>query len=156
MIREQYVKDKFAQIQEAFKRIERFKSTGDAKIVLDLESYLVVLISGAYEDSLEYLIKKRAGKAGDKEISAFVEKTLEADFRNPNWESLTNILKRFSRKWVDTMNKKIRNEAKVGLNNIVINKNAVSHGNINNLTFGEIKKCHKDCKCIFEKLEKIM
>jgi hypothetical protein len=154
MIRDQYVRDKFLLIKEAIKRIDKFK--GDRKIASDLESYLVVLISGIYEDCLEYLINKRAAKAGDLEVAAFIEKTLDIQLRNPNWENLTNMLGRFSKKWVATMNKRIRNQAKTDLNNIVTNKNAVAHGNASNLTLGEIKNCHKNCRSIFEKLEKLM
>lgn len=154
MIRDQYVRDKFALIKEAIKRIEKFD--GDRKIAIDLESYLVVLISGVYEDCVEYLINRRVDQVGDVEVSAFIEKTLDVQLRNPNWENLTKILGRFSKKWVITMNKRIRNQAKTDLNNIVYNKNAVAHGNTSNLTLGEIKNCHKNCKSIFEKLEKIM
>jgi len=154
MIRDQYVKDKFVIIKDAIKRIEKFK--GDRKIAVDLESYLVVLISGIYEDCLEYLINKRVDRAGDTEVSAFVEKTLYVQLRNPNWENLTNILGRFSKGWVNSMNKKIQHRTKTSLNNIVNNKNAVAHGNTSSLTLGEIKDCHKYCKSIFEKLEKIL
>ncbi len=154
MIRDQYVRDKFDLIKESINRIEKFK--GDRKIAIDLESYLVVLISGIYEDCLEYLINRRVDRAGDVEVSAFIEKTLTIQLRNPNWENITKMLGWFSKKWVTTMNKRIRNQAKTSLNNIVYNKNAVAHGNTSSLTLGEIKNCHKNCKSIFEKLEKIM
>jgi hypothetical protein len=154
MIRDQYVKDKFVLIKEAIKRVEKFR--GDREITADLEAYLVVLISGIYEDCLEYLINKRSTRSGDIEIAAFIEKTLDIQLRNPNWERLMDILGRFSKKWVTKMNKIIRNQAKADLNTIVVNKNAVAHGNISNLTLGEIKTCHKNCKSIFEKLEKLM
>ena len=150
MIRDPYVRDKFVIIKDAIRRIEKFN--GDRKIAVDLESYLVVLISGIYEDCLEYLINKRVDRAGDAEVSAFVEKTLHVQLRNPNWENLTNILGRFSKGWVTSMNKKIQYRAKTGLNNIVNNKNSVAHGNASSLTLGEIKNCHKNCKSIFEKL----
>lgn len=154
MIRDPYIRNKFVLIKDAINRIEKFN--GDRKIAVDLESYLVVLLSGIYEDCLEYLINKRVERAGDVEVSAFVEKTLDVQLRNPNWENLTNILGRFSKKWVTALNKKIQNRAKTDLNNIVNNKNAVAHGNTSNLTLAEIKNCHKNCKSIFEKLEKIM
>jgi hypothetical protein len=154
MLRNPYVRNKFALIKDAINRIEKFK--GDRKIAVDLESYLVVLLSGIYEDCLEYLINKRVNQAGDVEVSAFVEKTLDIQLRNPNWDNLTKVLGWFSKKWVTTLNKKIRNRAKTDLNNIVTNKNAVAHGNTSNLTLAEIKNCHKYCKSIFEKLEKII
>ncbi|MDP2920505.1 MAG: HEPN domain-containing protein [Dehalococcoidia bacterium] len=154
MIREQYVRDKFLFIKETINRIERFK--GDSKIIADLVSYLVVLISGAYEDCFEHLLNKRAAKSGDIEIKTFVEKTLDLQLRNPNWDNLTTILGRFSKKWVVAMNKRIPYKAKTGLNNIVTNKNAVAHGSSSNMTLIEIKACHRHCKAIFEKLEKII
>lgn len=154
MIRDLYVRNKFILIKDAINRVEKFK--GDRKIAVDLESYLVVLISGIYEDCFEYLINKRVDQAGDAEVSTFIEKTLDVQLRNPNWNNVTTILGRFSKKWVNSMNKKIRERAKTDLNNIVNNKNAVAHGNTSNLTFGEIKTCHKNCKSIFEKLEKTL
>ena len=120
------------------------------------KSYLVVLISGIYEDCIEYLINKRVDTIGDSEVSAFIEKTLDIQMRNPNWDNLMTVLGRFSKKWVTIMNKKINNRVKTDLNNIVNNKNAVAHGNTSGLTLGEIKICNKNCKSIFEKLEKIM
>ena len=154
MIRDPYVRNKFVLIKDAINRVEKFK--GDRKIAVDLESYLVVLISGIYEDCFEYLINKRVDQAGDAEVSTFIEKTLDVQLRSPNWSNVTTILGRFSKEWVNSMNKKIRERAKTDLNNIINNKNAVAHGNNSNLTFGEIKTCHKNCKSIFEKLEKIL
>jgi hypothetical protein len=154
MIRDPYVRNKFVLIRDTISRIEKFK--GDRKIAVDLESYLVVLISGIYEDCLEYLINKRVDQIGDAEVSAFVEKTLAVQLRNPNWENLKTILGRFSKKWVTALNKKIQDRAITDLNNIVNNKNAVAHGNTSNLTLAEIKNCHKNCKSIFEELEKII
>lgn len=154
MLRNPYVRNKFALIKDAINRIEKFK--GDRKIAVDLEAYLVVLLSGIYEDCFEYLINERTDRAGDAELSAFVEKTLDIQFRNPDWDTLTKVLGWFSDRWAKTLKKKIRNQAKTSLNNIVTNKNAVAHGNTSNLTLAEIKNCHRNCKSIFEKLEKIM
>ena len=154
MIRDPYVKSKLVVIKDAITRVEKFR--GDRKIAVDLESYLVVLISGIYEDCIEYLINKRVDTSGDIEVSAFIEKTLDIQMRNPNWENLMTVLGRFSKKWVTVMKKKIKNRVRTDLNNIVNNKNAVAHGNTSNLTLGEIKICNKNCKSIFEKLEKIM
>jgi len=154
MIRDEYVREKFVLIKDAIKRVEKFR--GDRKIASDLESYLVVLIAGVYEDCLEYLINKRVDRVGDVEVSTFIQKTLHVQLRNPNWENLTNILGRFSRRWVNTIKKRVRDRAKTDLNSIVNNKNAVAHGNNSSLTLAEIKNCHKNCKSIFEKLEKIM
>jgi len=154
MIRDEYVREKFVLIKDAIKRVEKFR--GDRKIASDLESYLVVLIAGVYEDCLEYLINKRVDRVGDVEVSTFIQKTLHVQLRNPNWENLTNILGRFSRRWVNTIKKRVRDRAKTDLNSIVNNKNAVAHGNNSSLTLAEIKNCHKNYKSIFEKLEKIM
>lgn len=154
MLRTLYVRDKFTLVTDTIHRIEKFK--GDRKIAVDLEAYLVVLVSGIYEDCFEYLIRERVDQAGDAEVSAFVVKTLDIQLRNPDWDNLTKVLGWFSAKWAKTLKKKIRNQAKTSLNNIVTNKNAVAHGNTSNLTLAEIKDCHKQCKSIFEKLEKIM
>ncbi len=89
-------------------------------------------------------------------VKELVENSIDIAFRNPKYENLTTILSRFSSRWVKELNKKLRNEAKVCLNSLVNNKNMVAHGGDTNMTISEIKQCHKQCKSIFEKLEKIM
>jgi len=154
MIRNQYIKDRLTLVNNSIKKVEKFKGNGE--LTSFLNSYLVVLISGVYEDCVEYLINERAVLAGDKEIATFIENTIDVTFRNPNYDNIIRILARFNKNWVKQMNKKIKNEAKESINSIVNNKNNIAHGGYSNLTLLEIKKCHKNCKSIFEKLEKII
>ena len=40
-------------------------------VAANLETYIVILSAGIYEDCLRYLINKRVDQAGDVEVSVF-------------------------------------------------------------------------------------
>ena len=74
-MKDPYIIARFQEIDAAIQRAKS-SSAGDHYLQAILASYLVVLISGYYEDSVEYLVAVRAGKAGDAEVQNFVKESL--------------------------------------------------------------------------------
>ena len=66
-MKDPYVKARFQEIDAAIQKAKS-SSAGDVQLQAFLASYLVVLICGYYEDSVEYLVGVRAGKAGDADV----------------------------------------------------------------------------------------
>lgn len=155
MIKSEYLKNKFALIKENIKIAENVK---DPKLASMLSGYLVVSISGIYEDCIEYLFIQRAGENNDKGIQNLVRTLIDQHFRNPNYENIKKLVGALGCK----QKKVIQNMAKTnkksidGLNSIVTNKNNIAHGEASNATLKDIKGYHQDTLKIFEVLESIL
>jgi len=153
-MKSQYLQNKFKIIDEAF--IKAKTSTSDPQLAYMLSAYLVVFISGAYEDCIEYLFVKRAGKNNDKEIESLVKELIDRQFRNPNYDKITQLIKALNLGYVSILNSKIDTQSKTGINSIVQNKNKIAHGETSNATLNDVINYHNSATKIFEVLEDIL
>lgn len=149
-----YLKDKFKSIDEALNKA-RNVSTNDPELSSMLSFYLVVFISGIYEDIVEYLFCQRAGRNNDKEIESLVKALIAKQFRNPDFDKIKDLVKALGSKY-DTTLSKIDTKSRVGINSIVSNKNKVAHGEVSNATLNDIFIFHNNALKIFEHLESIL
>ena len=152
MIKSEYLKEKFDSIQRNIKIAEE---VNDQKLASMLSSYLVVSISGIYEDCIEYLFIQRSGKNNDKEIQNLVKTLIDLHFRNPNYENIKKMVKALDSKYGTILRDKIADKNIEGINSIVTNKNNVAHGEVSNATIRDIKDYHKNALKIFKVLEEI-
>ena len=153
MIKSEYLKEKFDLIQRNIKIIEE---VNDQKLASMLSSYLVVSISGAYEDCIEYLFIQRSGKSSDKEIQNLVKSLIDLHFRNPNYGNIKKMVKALDSKYGTILRDKIAAKNIDGINSIVTNKNNVAHGEVSNATIRDIKNYHENALKIFKVLEEIL
>ena len=153
MIKSEYLKEKFDSIQRNIKIAEE---VNDQKLASMLSSYLVVSISGTYEDCIEYLFIQRSGKNNDKEIQNFVKTLIDLHFRNPNYENIKKMVKALDSKYETILRDKIADKNIEGINSIVTNKNNVAHGKVSNATIRDIKNYHENALKIFKVLEEIL
>lgn len=151
----QYVIDKFKIIDEAINKAKNV-SLNDPELSSMLSSYLVVFISGIYEDIIEYLFTQRAGKNNDKEIENFVKILIDKQFRNPKYDNIKELIKALDPKYQSILQSKIDTKNKEGINSIVHNKNNVAHGKISNATINDIAIYNNNAIKIFEELENIL
>jgi len=150
-----YLKEKFQTIDDAIKKAEEVGGK-DIRLGSMLSSYLVVFISGTYEDTIEELFIKRAGKSGDGEIKNLVESLIDKQFRNPKYDSIKTLMGYLRPDYKKQLETKIKDKNIQALNSIVTNKNKVAHGEISNATIDDIKGWHRDAIKIFEVLENIL
>lgn len=152
MIKSQYLKDKFELIEKSIKTAENVNDPQSASM---LSGYLVVSISGIYEDCIEHLFIQRAGKNNDKEMQNLVKTFIDRHFRNPNYENIKKLVKALGSKRENIL-QKIDTKSIDGLDSIVNNKNNIAHGKVSNATVGDIMGYHQNALKIFEVLEKIL
>lgn len=153
-MRSQYLKDKFGIIRDNFKKAKSI-SKSDPKIASMMSSYLVVFISGIYEDCIEHLFIERAGKNKDIEIKNLVKVLIDQQFRNPNYKNIKKLVGALDPKYDGILRKEIVDKNINGIDSIVNNKNKIAHGESSNATLNDIITYHKDALKIFGELEKI-
>jgi len=154
-MKSEYLKDKFTLIEENIKIAE---NVNDPKLASMLSGYLVVSISGTYEDCIEYLFTQRAGKNNDKDIQNLVKTLIDQHFRNPNYENIKKLVGALGSKQKEIIQEIANTNGKSidGLNSIVTNKNNIAHGKASNATLKDIKGYHQNTLKIFEVLESIL
>lgn len=154
MMRCQYLSNKFKSIEDTLRKAINV-SGNDPELSSMLSSYLVVFISGIYEDVIEHLFVQRAGKNKDKEIESLVKLLIDRQFRNPEYEKIKELVKALGAKH-ETALSKIDSKSKDGLNSIVTNKNYVAHGKVSSATLNDVTIFHDNALKIFEALENIL
>lgn len=153
MIKSQYLEDKFALIE---RNITIAKSVNDLHLASMLSGYLVVSISGIYEDCIEHLFIQRAGKKNDREMQNLIKTLIDRHFRNPNYGKVKELVKALDSEQAENVLREIDIRSKQALDSIVNNKNNIAHGKVSNATIGDIEGYHEDVLEIFEALEKIL
>lgn len=149
----QYLQDKFKIIDENIKKTKT--SVNDPHLASMLSDYLVVFISGIYEDIIEYLFVQRVGKTKDKEIENLVKTLIGRQFRNPEFGKVKKLVDALDSKYgieLSKLDKKHRD----AIDSIVSNKNKVAHGGVSNATINDVAIYHNNALKIFEELENIL
>ncbi len=155
-MRTPHLVNQFAYVDRVLAKCLSWRA-GDAELASYLSSYLVVMLSGVYEDCIEHLLSLRAGRAGDPEVSAFVAKTVDKTFRNPTFDKIVGILGKFSQQYATQLKTVVQDRDARAIDSIVNNKNLIAHGKRSSqLTLGEVSDFHRRTVLIFEALENIL
>ncbi|HKZ52973.1 MAG TPA: HEPN domain-containing protein [Candidatus Acidoferrales bacterium] len=147
-----------ARFQEIDASIQKAKSSsaGDVQLQAFLASYLVVLISGYYEESVEYLIGVRAGKAGDADVQSFIRECVGKIFRSPKFENIRDLIGLFNETYKKALEKQVDEKARAAIASIVNHRHSISHGRPIAVTLGDVETFHNSSKPVFEALESIL
>lgn len=137
-----------------------FWSSNDDRLGANLAAYVTVLIVGMLEDCIEHLVTLRAEKTGDNEVGNYIAKTLRNHFRNPDYGSISGLLKQFSEEYQRSFREKISPEGTEAdaLMSIVDNKNELAHVGTwkLQLTVGDVTGYYHQIVPILEALEQIL
>lgn len=144
-----------AQIDAAITEIQGFTTASPAEQAY-LAKFLVVFISGIYEESIETIINEMVQKLGKQEVSNFVEQSIHVGFRNPSVESIKGLLGRFGNNSWKTAIDSLPQDSKDALDSICSNKNALAHGNPVTLTLSDVLEYHRKSKTVIEKIDDLL
>lgn len=150
-----YLKQKFRLIKDSLKKVKN-ANLSDPQLSSMLSSYLVVFISGIYEDCIESLFVQRAAKSQDKEVENLVKVFLHKHFRNPEYKRIKELVKALDPKHGKTLKSNIPKKSIDGIDSIVSNKNNVAHGQSSNATIKDVIQYHASAIRIFQELENIL
>ena len=150
-----YIVARFQEIDAAIQTAKSY-SVGDHHLQAILASYLVVFISGYYEDSVEHLVGVRAGKAGDTDVQNLVKECVGILFRNPDFSKISELIGRFNERYKKAFEKQVDEKARAAIFSIVNEKNNLAHGKPVTVTLGDVETYHNSCKSVFDALENIL
>lgn len=121
-----------------------------------LAKYLVVYISGIYEEAVETILMDFIMRNTSRsEVAAFVEKSLDQFFRNPDYSNLIALIAKFGNKtWIDEL-KKHQHEG-FALSSIVNNKNALAHGQSMTITLLDVKQFYASSRPMIEMVDSLV
>ena len=135
-------------------------ASSNEKLGAHLAAYISVLIVGVMEDCIEHLIAQRVGKTGDREIANYIRKVLGERFRNPEYGSISGLLKEFSEEYQQRFRQKIPHDGSesTALASIVGNKNSLAHVGIEKLQMSvdDVDSYYHRIIPILEVLEQIL
>jgi hypothetical protein len=100
----------------------------DARLSAYLGGYLCVIASGVFEDCIEFVIAKRAGKGNDSPLEAYVRSLVSQTFRNPDSKKIKEVLSKFDPAYRTRFESEVGGDALSALDSIVNVKNGLSHG----------------------------
>ena len=141
------------EIDETIKNIESFK-IGD-RLESYLAKFLVVFISGTYEEIIEDTVTLWVQSTSDKRIAKYFSEHIDEKFRNPSIENIIEMLNKFDDAW-GTEIKKFSKQERASLDSIVTHRNDVAHGKSSSVTLSDVKKWHESAKKVIEKIDEII
>lgn len=116
--------------------------------------FLVVYISGVYEEVIENIVVDFVGRSTARgEIVSYIETNLARFFQNPSPEKIVELVKKFNPNWVPALQS--MDTEKRALTSIVNNKNALAHGQPLTITLSEIKNYYALSRIFIEKVDSI-
>ena len=131
-------------------------SGSDAIVDSYLAKFLVVYISGIYEEIIENIILDYAKKnAGQNEIVNYIRTSVDKSFRNPDFSNIIGLVKKFGNSyWEDELKK--MTSAQVALDSIIANKNGLAHGQGTTTTLSDVKGFYNASNPFIKKIDELL
>ena len=102
-------------------------SATDAKLGAFLAGYVTILISGVVEDCIEHLVKQRAAKSQDPELTEFVSRLVGGSFSNPRSDYIARLLGRFSSAYEEQYQDSVPLSSREALGSVMANRLSLAH-----------------------------
>lgn len=141
-------------IDVSIKNITNFSNISDLEKAY-LAKYLVVFISGVYEEAIETIMNEKVEELKSKRINKYIASTIHYNFQNPDINKIVKLLNAFDDEWGRRI-KQMPDVNKAALGNIVTRKNDIAHGNSFDVTLGAVIKWYEDSRKIIEKIDEIV
>lgn len=142
------------KINLAIKDINSFSNISDLEKSY-LAKFLIVFICGIYEEVIEVIINEKADKCNDSEIINYIKKSLDQTFRNPDMGNIKGLLGKFSVSWKSEI-EKLPLSTQTAMDNIVNDKNSLSHGSDIILTLQEVTQYYNDSLIVINKIDNML
>ncbi len=156
-VQDPYLRERFTAIEQSVQKASDW-GADDPELSAYLAGYLVVLISGVYEDCIEHLVHRRASKSNDSELISYVDERTAHTFRNPDTRNVVGLLGQFSTAYKEQFKLAVDSESTVALDSIVNNKNWLAHGETAKLqvTVADVEGYFARSARVLEALEDIL
>jgi hypothetical protein len=141
------------RLDSVFERAARAGAPGD-EVLADLARYLYVLVLGFVEASVKVLVTERCRRAGDRSIGSYAIGRVET-FRNPNAETLLQLVGSFDPGWRDQLGLFMAGPRKDALDSVYALRNQVAHGNPQGGSLGTIREYYAQILEVVEELANI-
>ena len=157
MPQDTYVADRCSGIEDRL-HYAAGKSFEDPDLGAYLADYISVLISGVVEDCVEHLVVQRASKANDPYLEAFVESSIDRQFRNPRSRDIADVLGRFSDDYRKSYEDAVSMEAREALGSIVANRLSLAHVGMpqSHFTINDVRRYFELIVEILDVVERIL
>lgn len=151
----------FPEVEEALGACERHlhgTKSFNTEIESFLVQYLLVVICREYENTIEALVEKRAGRAGDRHLTRFVKSATDNIFRSVKINEISGFLGRFGDDYKTKFNDFVQNNSDVhaSFDNIVLNRHAITHRGMVQMTFNELSKSFDKSKRLLDEIASIL
>ena len=149
------MRGRFREIHWALKEAKRLR-TALPETEPFLAGYLVVFISGVFEDCVEKLFTERARLTSDSKIVSFIAEMMHQRFRNPDFDNIKGFLNALDPDYKRRLNAAVDPVYQDGLNAIVTNKNDLAHGSSVKVTLTDVVDYYFRARRVFQALEDIL
>lgn len=119
--------------------------------------YLVVYISGIYEEVIETIINETVVKSTQSnELRSYVRKTLKYKFQNPSLDNIKKLIKDFENPLWNSAVCSIPKQQSDAIDSINRNKNAIAHGSAVTITLSDVVKYYQDSRPIILLIDSLL
>jgi len=158
-IKNKTISTKLSEIQSLINDSKAWATT-EPRLAAHLATYIDVYLLGVIEESVELLLKQRAGKCNDPEVCNYINKDVEKRFRNPSRQTILEILGKFSDAYASSFGLSFPTSCREidALQSILDHKTNLAHKGISQLglTPLDAENYFGEIITVIEKLEQIL
>lgn len=147
------LKEGLEEIERQIEEIRDFDSPDKEQVYH--AKYLVVFLCGTYEELIENMIVDWVTQTYSQQITAYITNTLDLRFRNPDFQKVVEVLRKFSEDWGVKINT-VSKASISGLDSIIAYKNGLAHKGSVELTLPQVIELYTRSKTIMEKIAEIL
>lgn len=117
-----------------------------------LSYYLCIRVSGFVENCVRTILTDYSVPRAKYNVRTYVGHSLER-LPNPTYDSICELLKKYSDKWADRFKLAITTQVRQSLVSIVVNRNNIAHGGNSNITLNQLEVYYTDILQLIDELE---
>lgn len=142
------------ELDQQFREVDKIE---DEEIKSMLVKFLCVRTSGLLENFIKSKISDYTDKKVPKEIKTYISGHFK-DITSLNTKKIVNVLNSFSKDWAEDFKSYIEGhqQEKESLNSLITNRHNISHGQMSNITYNNIKQYYLDILSVMTKLDNII
>lgn len=135
--------------------LARISKVEDDELQSHLSKYFCIKISGYLENVIKSLVETYSTDSCPKPIKSYIDGSLR-NITNLSEDKLCKFLKKFNPDWETRFLSKVSEREIQSLNSIISNRNSISHGQHDNISYTYVSQYYMDLKGVVKLLKDII
>jgi len=135
--------------------LDQIRKVDNDELQAHLSKYFCVKISGYFENVIKSLVETYSTGTCPKPIKTYIDGSVKS-ITNLSEDKLCKFLKKFDPDWESRFLSNVSERELQSLNSIISNRNSISHGQQDNISYTYVSQYYSDLKGVIKVLKEIV